>query len=46
MPLLAEALTGEPGCYEVLATAQGGAVTNHGSLLTLDAERGFGSGSR
>ncbi len=46
VPLLAEALTGEPGSYEVLATAQAGAVTDHGSLLAPDAERGFGSGAR
>jgi quinol monooxygenase YgiN len=46
VPLLSEALTGEPGSYEVLAAAQGGAVTDHGSLLAPDAERGFGSGPR
>ena len=46
VPLLAEALTGEPGSYEVLATAQRGAVTDHGSLLAPDAERGFGSSAR
>jgi quinol monooxygenase YgiN len=46
VPLLSEALTGEPGSYEVLAAAQGGAVTNHVSLLAPDAERGFGSGPR
>jgi quinol monooxygenase YgiN len=46
VPLLAEALTGEPGSYEVLATAQRGAVTDHASLLAPDAERGFGSGAR
>jgi quinol monooxygenase YgiN len=41
VPLLAEALTGESGSYEVLATAQGGAVTDHRSQLAPDAERGF-----
>jgi quinol monooxygenase YgiN len=46
VPLLSDALTGEPGSYEVLAVAEGGAVTDHGSLLTLDAERGFGSDDR
>ncbi len=46
VPLLSEALTGEPGSYEVLAAAQRGAVTDHGSLLASDAERGFGSGAR
>ncbi len=46
VPLLSEALTGEPGSYEVLADAQGGAVTDLGSLLAGDAERGFGSGDR
>ncbi|MGH3775236.1 MAG: antibiotic biosynthesis monooxygenase family protein [Pseudonocardiaceae bacterium] len=46
VPLLSEALTGEPGSYEVLAAAQRGAVTDHTSLLAPDAERGFGSGAR
>ncbi len=46
VPLLAEALTGEPGSYEVLATAQRGAVTDHGSLLAPDAERRLGPGAR
>jgi quinol monooxygenase YgiN len=46
VPLLSEALTGEPGSYEVLATAEDGAVTDHGSLLVLDAQRGFGSDDR
>ncbi len=46
VPLLSEALTGEPGGYEVLATAEGGAVTDHVSLLSLDAERGSGSDDR
>ncbi len=46
VPLLSEALTGEPGSYEVLAAGQGGAVTEHRSLLASDAERGFGSGDR
>jgi hypothetical protein len=46
VPLLSEALTGEPGSYEVLAAAEGGAVTDHASLLALDAERGFGSDDR
>ncbi len=30
----------------VLAAAEGGAVTGHGSLLTVDAEQGFGSNDR
>ncbi|MBA2473304.1 MAG: antibiotic biosynthesis monooxygenase [Pseudonocardiales bacterium] len=46
VPLLSEALTGEPGSYEVLAAAEGGAVTDHASLLEPDAERGFGSDDR
>jgi quinol monooxygenase YgiN len=46
VPLLSDALTGDPGSYEVLATAEGGAVTDHASLRALDAERGFGSGAR
>jgi quinol monooxygenase YgiN len=46
VPLLSEALTGEPGSYEVLAVGQGGAVTDHESLLACDAERGFGSSAR
>ncbi len=46
VPLLAEALTGEPGGYEVLSEAQGGAVTDHASLLRVDADRGLGSGDR
>ncbi|MGH3752953.1 MAG: antibiotic biosynthesis monooxygenase family protein [Pseudonocardiaceae bacterium] len=46
VPLLAEALTGEPGSYEVLAAAEGGAVADHASLLALDAERGFRFGDR
>ncbi len=46
VPLLSEALTGESGSYEVLAAAQHGAVTDHGSILSPDAERGFGSGTR
>lgn len=36
VPLLSAALTGEPGGYEVLITAQDGAVTEHGSLLATD----------
>lgn len=36
IPLLSEALTSEPGGYEVLAVAQGGAVADHASLLTTD----------
>jgi quinol monooxygenase YgiN len=36
VPLLSEALTGEPGGYEVLAAAEGGAVQDHGSLLAAD----------
>ncbi|HET9255075.1 MAG TPA: antibiotic biosynthesis monooxygenase [Pseudonocardiaceae bacterium] len=46
VPLLSEALTGEPGGYEVLADAHGGVVTDHSSLLTSDAEGGRGSGDR
>ncbi|MGA9310053.1 MAG: antibiotic biosynthesis monooxygenase family protein [Pseudonocardiaceae bacterium] len=46
VPLLSEALTGEPGGYEVLAAADEGAVTDHASLLALDADRGFGSDDR
>ncbi|MGH3946999.1 MAG: antibiotic biosynthesis monooxygenase family protein [Pseudonocardiaceae bacterium] len=46
VPLLSEALTGEPAGYEVLAAAQRGVVTDHGSLLAPDAERRFGSGAR
>lgn len=46
VPLLAEALTGEPGGYEVLAEAQGGAVTDHASLLRADSDRGSESGDR
>ncbi len=46
VPVLSDALTGEPGSYEVLVAAEGGAVTDHGSLLTFDAERGFGSDDR
>jgi hypothetical protein len=46
VPLLSEALTDEPGSYEVLVAGQGGAVTDHGSLLAYDAERGFGSSAR
>jgi hypothetical protein len=46
VPLLSEALTGEPGSYEVLADACRGAVTEHASLLTRDAEREFESGDR
>ncbi len=46
VPLLAEALTGEPGAYEVLVDAQRGSVTDHVSLLRTDADRGLGSGDR
>ncbi|MGH4000914.1 MAG: antibiotic biosynthesis monooxygenase family protein [Pseudonocardiaceae bacterium] len=46
VPLLSEALTGEPGSYEVLAAGQRGAVTDHGSLLAPDTERGFGPSAR
>lgn len=46
VPLLSEALTGEPGSYEVLAAAESGAVTDHGSLLAPDAQRRFGSDDR
>jgi quinol monooxygenase YgiN len=37
IPLLSEALTSEPGGYEVLAAAHDGAVADHGSLLATDA---------
>ncbi|HEY6423887.1 MAG TPA: antibiotic biosynthesis monooxygenase family protein [Pseudonocardiaceae bacterium] len=43
VPLLSEALTGEPGSYEVLAAAEGGAVTDHGSLLAPDIQHGSGA---
>jgi hypothetical protein len=46
VPLLSEALTAEPSSYEVLADAQGGAVTDHRSLLVGDAPRGLGSADR
>lgn len=56
IPLLSEALTGEPGGYEVLAGAQGGTVREHGSLVASDAPlfgmdaehspQGPGSGAR
>jgi quinol monooxygenase YgiN len=46
VPLLSEALIGEPGGYEVLAAAKDGAVTDHASLLALDADRGSGSDDR
>lgn len=36
IPLLAEALTREPGGYEVLVTAHGGTVTDHASLLAVN----------
>ncbi|MGH3785159.1 MAG: hypothetical protein ACRDRG_01085 [Pseudonocardiaceae bacterium] len=41
VPLLSEAPAGEPGSCEVPAAAEGGAVTEHGSLLAVDAERGL-----
>ncbi|MGH3672535.1 MAG: antibiotic biosynthesis monooxygenase [Pseudonocardiaceae bacterium] len=49
VPLLSEAVPGESGGYEVLATAEygaEGAVIDHASLLSADAERGFHSGAR
>ncbi len=46
VPLLAEALIDEPGSYEVLADAQRGAVTDHASLLTIDADQKSGSDDR
>jgi quinol monooxygenase YgiN len=46
VPLLAEALAGDPGCYEVLAEAVDGVVTDHPSLLAADAEQGHRSGDR
>jgi quinol monooxygenase YgiN len=46
VPLLSDALSGEPGSYEVLVAAEGGAVTDHRSLLTPDAERGIESHDR
>lgn len=39
IPLLSEALTSPSGGYEVLATAQRGAVTDHASLLATDRDR-------
>ncbi|MGH3931989.1 MAG: antibiotic biosynthesis monooxygenase family protein [Pseudonocardiaceae bacterium] len=39
VPLLSEALTSQSGGYEVLATAQRGAVTDHASLLATDRDR-------
>ncbi|MGH3938601.1 MAG: antibiotic biosynthesis monooxygenase family protein [Pseudonocardiaceae bacterium] len=39
VPLLSEALTSQSGGYEVLATAQHGAVTDHASLLATDRDR-------
>lgn len=39
IPLLSEALTTEPGGYEVLASAHDGTVTDHASLLAGAADR-------
>jgi hypothetical protein len=39
IPLLSEALTTEPAGYEVLASADGGTVTDHASLLAGAADR-------
>ncbi|MGH3911568.1 MAG: antibiotic biosynthesis monooxygenase family protein [Pseudonocardiaceae bacterium] len=39
IPLLSEALTSESGGYEVLATAESGAVATHGSLLASATDR-------
>ncbi|HEX2297786.1 MAG TPA: antibiotic biosynthesis monooxygenase [Pseudonocardiaceae bacterium] len=39
IPLLSEALTSEPGAYEVLAGAERGEVTDHGSLLAGAADQ-------
>ncbi|MGH3795193.1 MAG: antibiotic biosynthesis monooxygenase family protein [Pseudonocardiaceae bacterium] len=54
IPLLSEALTSEPGGYEVLAAAQSGVLTDHPSLLGTDTDgvtaresrRGLGPGAR
>ncbi|MGH3871404.1 MAG: antibiotic biosynthesis monooxygenase [Pseudonocardiaceae bacterium] len=46
VPLLSQALAGEPGSYEVLSDAHDGAVTDHDTLLAPDAERGSRSGAR
>ena len=39
IPLLSEALTSEPGGYEVLASAERGVVTEYGSLLANATDR-------
>ncbi|HEY2765394.1 MAG TPA: antibiotic biosynthesis monooxygenase family protein [Pseudonocardiaceae bacterium] len=39
IPLLSEALTSEPGGYELLATARGGALIDHASLLADGTDR-------
>ncbi|MCA1671705.1 MAG: antibiotic biosynthesis monooxygenase [Actinobacteria bacterium] len=54
IPLLSEALTSEPGGYEVLASAELGTVAEHGSLLAgatdratpRESRRGNGPGAR
>jgi quinol monooxygenase YgiN len=50
IPLLSEALTGEPGGYEVLAAASGGVVHEHDSLVAGDeagqSRRGPTAGAR
>ncbi|WP_028938711.1 antibiotic biosynthesis monooxygenase [Pseudonocardia spinosispora] len=40
VPLLSEALADEPATYEVLAEGEDGTVTEHTSLLDVDARRG------
>lgn len=44
IPLLSEALTGEPGGYEVLAAAADGQVSEHGSLVVVDEPGETGAG--
>lgn len=46
IPLLSEALTSEPGGYEVLASAERGTVTGHGSLLAGGSDRATPGHSR
>ncbi|MGH3916002.1 MAG: antibiotic biosynthesis monooxygenase [Pseudonocardiaceae bacterium] len=46
IPLLSEALTVQPGGFEVLATAQGGAVADHATLLVADTELTTDTGTR
>lgn len=46
IPLLSEALTMQPCGFEVLAAAQAGAVTDHGSLLATATDTDDGGESR